>query len=95
MKINLYKEKYNFSVFSYIHLLIKQTDLYIKQFSHVEGWQSGQMQRTVTPSSHDYVGSNPTPSTTCFPFLYNQYFLAFGVSCMRCIIFVEERELYA
>ena len=76
MKINLYKEKYIFSVFSYIHLLIKQTDLYIKQFSHVEGWQSGQMQRTVTPSSHDYVGSNPTPSTIYFTnALYGCFFM--------------------
>lgn len=28
------------------------------------GWQSGQMQRTVTPSGKPYVGSNPTPPTT-------------------------------
>ena len=28
-----------------------------------EGWQSGQMQRTVTPSGKPYIGSNPIPST--------------------------------
>lgn len=50
----------------YKHLII-DSDLYIKTFLSLEGWQSGQMQRTVTPSSHDYVGSNPTPSTI-FPY---------------------------
>ena len=30
----------------------------------MEGWQSGQMQRTVTPSGKPYIGSNPIPSTT-------------------------------
>ena len=29
-----------------------------------EGWQSGQMQRTVNPSTFVYDGSNPSPSTT-------------------------------
>lgn len=28
-----------------------------------EGWQSGQMQRTVNPSGQPYAGSNPAPST--------------------------------
>jgi hypothetical protein len=35
----------------------------------MEGWQSGQMQRTVTPSGKPYIGSNPIPSTTNL-FLY-------------------------
>ena len=30
----------------------------------MEGWQSGQMQRTVNPSTFVYDGSNPSPSTT-------------------------------
>ena len=29
-----------------------------------EGWQSGQMQRTVNPSTFVYDGSNPSPSTS-------------------------------
>ena len=29
----------------------------------LEGWQSGQMQRTVNPSGQPYAGSNPAPST--------------------------------
>lgn len=29
----------------------------------MEGWQSGQMQRTVNPSGKPYAGSNPAPST--------------------------------
>ncbi len=33
----------------------------------VEGWQSGQMQRTVTPSRKRYAGSNPAPSTILLP----------------------------
>ena len=34
------------------------------QYIFMEGWQSGQMQRTVTPSGKPYIGSNPIPSTT-------------------------------
>ena len=30
----------------------------------MEGWQSGQMQRTVNPSTNVYDGSNPSPSTS-------------------------------
>ncbi len=32
-------------------------------YKHSEGLQSGQMLRTVNPSSHDFDGSNPSPST--------------------------------
>ena len=41
-----------------------------------EGWQSGQMQRTVTPSGKPYIGSNPIPSTIIyqFPILENNFY---------------------
>ena len=44
-----------------IVMIYKETKFY--QYIFMEGWQSGQMQRTVTPSGKPYIGSNPIPST--------------------------------
>ena len=45
----------------YLHLAISDVKRFYAIFK--EGWQSGQMQRTVTPSGKPYIGSNPIPST--------------------------------
>ena len=44
--------------------LKKFNSKYYQYIFFQEGWQSGQMQRTVTPSGKPYIGSNPIPSTT-------------------------------
>ena len=44
-----------------IVMIYNETKFY--QYIFTEGWQSGQMQRTVTPSGKPYIGSNPIPST--------------------------------
>ena len=40
------------------------TDVFSPLTILAEGWQSGQMQRTVNPSTFVYEGSNPSPSTS-------------------------------
>ena len=49
----------------------------------VEGWQSGQLHQTVNLTSSDYVGSNPTPSTTTSPFAEIFKFYARSPRCLQ------------
>ena len=39
---------------------------YIRYLLHTEGFPSGQRGQTVNLLSHDFDGSNPSPSTTIF-----------------------------
>ena len=43
--------------------LKKEKRFVLSRLTKMEGWQSGQMQRTVNPSTLVYDGSNPSPST--------------------------------
>lgn len=54
----------------------------------MDGWPSGQWQRTVNPPTNVYVGSNPTPSRRAlFKFVY--IYVLFGYVKRKNI---EERD---
>ena len=60
----MFKKKYlNKSLKNLIQIIMIYKEIKFCQYIFMEGWQSGQMQRTVTPSGKPYIGSNPIPST--------------------------------
>ncbi len=79
--IVVFKKKYlNKSLKNLIQTIMIYKEIKFCQYIFMEGWQSGQMQRTVTPSGKPYIGSNPIPSTI---HIVNPYFFILTQNLME------------